>query len=389
MATLNSFNPVGSFQTAKRNALSMQAQQQGLNREAAAAPNRNALNDLNLQQAKVGAARKDTQYDQTQAFQSAKILNNAFKALRGIAPENRMNAAQSLAPQLAQFGITQPFAIEDLEDAALDQDIAESGVFLQDPKNISASQRERSDLIKAVTPALNEQGQIDVSKLDANSRSAAMALGLIAKSGTVTGQERIAQTPGLSEDVANLEGLKSSKKEVAKLTAQLKLKPEVESAVVSAVAQAKADAGIAEEGRSNEKALNVYEASKANLITALGGTITGPGAGYLPALTADAQIANGAIAMMAPVLKQMFRASGEGTFTDSDQKMLLNMIPTRDTLPAARLSQLAAIDSIVAAKLGSPAVAQQGASGKGEGKIMIDASGNRARVFPDGSFEEL
>ena len=55
--------------------------------------------------------------------------------------------------------------------------------------------------------------------------------------------------------------------------------------------------------------------------------------------------------MMAPVLKQLFRGAGEGTFTDQDQKMLLALIPDRNTLPAARKSQLAAIDALVRAKL--------------------------------------
>jgi len=83
----------------------------------------------------------------------------------------------------------------------------------------------------------------------------------------------------------------------------------------------------------------------------LGGTTTGPGAGFLPAITSDAQIANGAVAMMAPVLKQLFRGAGEGTFTDQDQKMLLALVPTRNTHPDARTAQLAAIDSLVRAKL--------------------------------------
>ena len=76
---------------------------------------------------------------------------------------------------------------------------------------------------------------------------------------------------------------------------------------------------------SNEKALNVYESAVSGLTSALAGTVTGPVVGYLPALTSDAQLADAAVAMMAPVLKQIFRAAGEGSFSDGDQKLLIDM----------------------------------------------------------------
>jgi hypothetical protein len=56
---------------------------------------------------------------------------------------------------------------------------------------------------------------------------------------------------------------------------------------------------------------------------------------------------------MAPILKQIFRTAGEGTFTDADQKLLLAMVPTRTDTPTARKAKLANIDTIVRAKLGS------------------------------------
>ena len=56
--------------------------------------------------------------------------------------------------------------------------------------------------------------------------------------------------------------------------------------------------------------------------------------------------------MMAPVLKQMFRSSGEGTFTDSDQKLLMNMIPKRTDTAEAIKSKLEFLDNMVNAKLG-------------------------------------
>ena len=77
-------------------------------------------------------------------------------------------------------------------------------------------------------------------------------------------------------------------------------------------------------------------------------------AGFIPALSSNQQIADGAIAAMAPILKQLFRGAGEGTFTDSDQKILNDMLPTRRDSAESAKSKLANIDAIVRAKLLEP-----------------------------------
>ena len=142
-------------------------------------------------------------------------------------------------------------------------------------------------------------------------------------------------------------------KESAKLAAQLKLSPEVKSAVALAVQQAKDTAKVEAEEKSNVKALAVYEAGIQGLQDALAGTETGFFAGRAPSITANQQIADGAVAAMAPILKQLFRSAGEGNFTDADQRLLLEMVPTRKDSPAARKAKLENIDSIVRAKLGA------------------------------------
>ena len=108
---------------------------------------------------------------------------------------------------------------------------------------------------------------------------------------------------------------------------------------------------MAAEARSDNAAWKVYEMGLTNLSDSLGKTVTGPGIGLLPAITSDQQSADGAVALMAPLLKQIFRTSGEGTFTDQDQKMLMAMVPTRNDAPEARKSKLGAIDSVIRAKL--------------------------------------
>lgn len=103
-----------------------------------------------------------------------------------------------------------------------------------------------------------------------------------------------------------------------------------------------------------EATLNVYVAARNGLLTGLSGSETGPVAGRLPAVTSGAQTAEGGVSAMAPVLKQIFRVAGEGTFTDKDQQLLLEMVPTRKDTPAAREAKIRNIDNIISAKLGLP-----------------------------------
>jgi len=142
-------------------------------------------------------------------------------------------------------------------------------------------------------------------------------------------------------------------KEASKLGAQYKLEPQVKEAVAIALENVKIQSEVASEDRSNEKALGVYEVATKGLTDALSGATTGPGMEYLPALTSNQQVAKGAVAAMAPVLKQLFRGAGEGTFTDKDQALLLDMIPTRNDHAETRAAKLANIDAIVRAKLGT------------------------------------
>jgi hypothetical protein len=138
---------------------------------------------------------------------------------------------------------------------------------------------------------------------------------------------------------------------------------EISAAEQKAQAQAEATARGQITGQRSAKnpiSYETYKAGVTGLESALGGTITNPVMGRVPATTAAQQIAEGAQATMAPVLKQLFRDAGEGTFTEGDQKLLMDMIPTRVDHPEARKAKLAMIDSIVKAKLG---IAADGGTG--------------------------
>jgi hypothetical protein len=113
-----------------------------------------------------------------------------------------------------------------------------------------------------------------------------------------------------------------------------------------------------------------YKAGVASLEKSMSETATGPIAGRIPAVTAAQQTAEGAEATMAPILKDLFRSSGEGTFTEGDQALLLKMVPTRTDHEEARKAKLVMIDEIVRAKLG---IAADGAVPGAQPSGNIDA----------------
>lgn len=127
--------------------------------------------------------------------------------------------------------------------------------------------------------------------------------------------------------------------------------PAGQKARVDAAGRAEGDITGTRTGKA-PTAYKTYQAGVKSLEDAMSGTTTGPVMGRLPALTASQQIAEGAEATMAPVLKQLFRDSGEGTFTDADQALLMKMVPGRTDHPEARKAKLEMIDGIVRAKLG-------------------------------------
>ena len=144
--------------------------------------------------------------------------------------------------------------------------------------------------------------------------------------------------------------------EGAKLDANLSRADQVAAADASRQRQLDAAKAQAEKDAARpglDASYTLYKVARDGLVQALDGARTGPIAGRLPALQASDQNAESAVASMAPVLKQLFRSAGEGVFTDKDQQMLLDMMPTRSMLPEARKAAMDRIDAIVAAKLQS------------------------------------
>ena len=95
----------------------------------------------------------------------------------------------------------------------------------------------------------------------------------------------------------------------------------------------------------------MFDYALGNLEENLLGTTTGKLAGFLPAITSNQQLADQSIAMMAPILKQTFRAAGEGVFTDKDQELLMSMLPDRGSNPAVIKQAIQNLSMLINLKL--------------------------------------
>lgn len=347
------FDPVAAFQRGRRGAQEIQAAGQSIARERAAAPRRNQLADINLQQAQVGAQRGATQFNQQQALQKATILGQSAQALRGLPLEQRDSAFAAISPQLQQFGIDPAqFPPGGFTNQALDQAIAQSRAFVADPAG-TAAQFQKGATFQVQTPQGPAIATNVFDPATGGQRLEVTPLGagveLVSRIGETPTQQQTRQIQTEVQKAAGKAGVK------------LRTEPAIQSAVTEAVSEVKVAERLAGEQRSNGIALNAYNTAMKGLVDALSGTDTGPFVGLLPALTANQQIAEGAIAAIAPMLKSIFRTAGEGTFTDKDQELLTKMVPTRTDLPAARQSKIQNIDAIIRAKLAQPSAAQQAA----------------------------
>jgi hypothetical protein len=283
-------------------------------------------------------------------FQDARKLNNALKAddIPGSLSliKNRLDMGDKLALES-----NQPW---DPSDTLEMKEKIEAGLISEVIADLDLVEQAgiQSGLIKGdrLTPDQREFRQFKNMEEGPDKQAFGKLIGAISKTATAEERGRIQQVVG---DIKTIQDVKrASGKETAKLAVQLKLKPDVQRAVVLAQELAKGEAAKTNSERGNDRALNVYNAAKDGLLGAMSGASTGPALGWLPAITSNQQIADGAVAAMAPVLKQLFRTAGEGNFSDSDQKILMGMVPTRSDTAQARVEKLKLIDTIVMAKLG-------------------------------------
>lgn len=233
MAQLNQFNPTQAFQTGRRNALSIEGQEQGIARENLAAPIRNQAQELGLKSQQRSFERTGVQNEQSDAVQKATILHNVAQSLASL-PENQRAAAFSqIESKLATFGIeTNNIKERGFSDGQLQLAISGTQGFLNNPSQLaqlSSGQRERGDLKADLEGAFLPNGQLkDVKDMTAIQRAAAIGLKLIPGAGTATGIERISSEQDIVKQVADAEKAITTSKEEGKLDAQGRLAPNIE-----------------------------------------------------------------------------------------------------------------------------------------------------------------
>lgn len=315
---------------------------------------------------------------------ASKVGVDAFKSLQKVNPDASLRLKQSLRTEnqadIEQFIGTTKIAAQIIEGGGTAEDVSkwlssqlpllqqggsgiaqrltDAAVALKNPEtqqqalqNILISNEAFSPKDPGKRPAEQASFEALIADLSSEDKKRAIRVKAGLDPRAVGSAVQTITRENLIEEIAKAESRIAGAKETGKLKAQFKLTPTIRGAVDLAVGAAKETVDANIKNRSNNLALSVYETAVGSLSNALENTETGPFAGFLPAITANQQIANGAVAAMAPILKDIFRGAGEGTFTEGDQKLLLDLIPTRTTRAAARISQLSSIDAIVRAKL--------------------------------------
>jgi hypothetical protein len=126
---------------------------------------------------------------------------------------------------------------------------------------------------------------------------------------------------------------------------------ESKAAIKGAEEVAKLNAKILDENSSNERILETVESSLEDLEGAFNNALTGPIVGLGPSITKPAQALDLAHATVSAILKQVFKVAGEGNFSDSDQKLLLGLIPDKRTDRSVAIAQKNLIREIVKSKI--------------------------------------
>lgn len=423
------FDPVGAFQGARRGALQIQQAEQQL----AAQPARNQLADLKLEQARVGAQRQETRFGQEQSILGAKILNQTLTALRGLAPQQRDAAFTKIAPQLQQFGIdTSSFEPGEFTDAGLDQGIAETLALIGQPApspgvTLSPGQKRFVDgkvvaeVAPTVTPAAapTEQAVIPqelLAGLDpeiASKGSAAFTAAGGGKDGLAEFRKVIDQGSEQQKRAASPQLLKQSFPKASQAES-VQLQAAMDAAKTTAEGFKAAQKIRTEQVRlkkGKEFQLRAIELLQGILTNPELDDVLGPQEGTGEGFFFGKQILsdNEADAVADIEEATSILTSGNlnllsGVLSDTDIKLLKDLssgalLRTRgETRFKADVQKLidklsskfvVTTDDTAEDRAGTTQQAALPPSGRQGGVLNTDAQGNRAFVFPDGTFEEV
>ncbi len=424
------FDPVGAFQSGRRGALQIEAAEQDIARERAAVPRRNVLGDLSVQQAQqtLGAGRtaqaqQETVFGQQQAVQQATILNQGARALRGLSPEQRDAAFATIAPQLQEFGIDpsvfQPgtFTDQNLEGViAQTQALIGTGGAEQFTLSPGESRFEGGRLIAAVPKtaaapeAAAEIPQELVIGLDpgvATKGAAAFRAAGGGKDGLTAFQKIVDSSTEQQRRLASPQIIESSFPQATEAE-RVQLQSTMDAAKTT-------EAGLKEAGKVREeqrrtKKAQTFQVRALELIDKIlasdeVGDVTGSIEGAIDfrlqdseaELIADIEETGNILTadnldLMTGVLSETDikiiknLSGGALTRTRSEARFRSDLTKLRDKLGA---QQVVTIDDAATDRAGAQAPPTAPPSGRQGGQLMTDAQGNRAFVFPDGSFEEV
>lgn len=172
------------------------------------APQVAAQQDARAQQKLQQGEQQISENQFMQAVQTARVENRLAKQIRSLPLGERERFKQSLDPDMLQsVGIDpQQVAETGTSDQALDDIIRQTDAALAavDGGRVPAEQQNRQALMEQVQSGIDPQtGRLKPEdQLTATERAAAIDLGLLARSGTITGQERIASSPEATQRVA-------------------------------------------------------------------------------------------------------------------------------------------------------------------------------------------
>lgn len=300
--------------------------------------------------------------------------------------KQRTDAINSQIPTLQRLN----FDAEDLKqlydpdpvawEQKLNNAVFAGKTFLEQNKNgLSASQREFQFLTEGMTPE-----QI--------ARAKGIKTGIYPRA-TGSAVQTIAQQ-GIAQQIADVERTLAGGKESGKLQAQFKFKPMIQRAVKLAESEAKERGEVLTDLQRSRAALpglleSVGELKKlAPIVTsnltgrAFDAVVKELGFGSTKGATARKKFIAIVNNQVLPLLKPTFGAA----FTVAEGEALRATMGDPNSTEDQKIAEL---DAFIQNKIREIETKERQLGEQPQGQIMQDANGNRAIVYPDGTFEEI
>jgi hypothetical protein len=378
---LNPVDPVGSFQRGRQNALTIQGQEQNL----ALQPKRNALADLKLQgaqfsneRAQVGAARQDKEAGLSDKLTQSKLVNQSARAVLSLPKEQRPNAITALNKKFEGF---LPPANPNATEEELQQAVKVTGEFIQQAPQTTGERNFALETEGFTPEEVDRKRRIDAGF---EGRAVGNAAQTIAAAGT-------------AEEVGDSEAVISERKKFGELTGSSRAKT--------------IDKGF--------ESIQKIDKNIANMELAITAIDEGASTGaiesrFFPSFRESTLKLE---ALQKELALDVIGAVTFGALSKGELDLAREVALPTNLEPAALRQKL--IDRTAAQKKlrgyyqeqidfldeggsiagfmrskrrqggGSPEVDKAAQGGREGGELMTDAQGNKAMVFPDGTFEEV